>query len=100
MSLDHIRHLVVVGNGPSLVCCRAATSAIALSMPGVDAKKLKVKDAMSEQPFVCPWCDAAEVCHDGGASLGLRDHGRRDGVISTTTDAYGDALATGTGDRR
>jgi len=101
MSLDHIRHLVVVGDGHIVGVLSSRDIGLALSMPGVDAKKLKVKDAMSEQPFVvAPDALLADVCltmeaHRWGCAI-VVEHDEVVGVF-TTTDALRAVRALATG---
>lgn len=101
MSLDNIRHLVVVGDGHIVGVLSSRDIGLALSMPGVDAKKLKVKDAMSEQPFVVrPDATLAEVCltmeaHRWGCAI-VVDQDEVIGVF-TTTDALRAVRALATG---
>lgn len=101
MALDNIRHLVVVGDGHIVGVLSSRDIGLALSMPGVDPKKLKVKDAMSEQPFVCrPDATLAEVCltmeaHRWGCAI-VVDHDEVVGVF-TTTDALRAVRALSTG---
>jgi acetoin utilization protein AcuB len=101
MRLDNIRHLVVVGDGHIVGVLSSRDIGLALSMPGSDPKKLKVKDAMSEQPFVCrPDSTLAEVClmmeaHRWGCAI-VVDHDEVVGVF-TTTDALRAVRALATG---
>lgn len=101
MQLDNIRHLVVVAEGRIVGVLSSRDIAVALSMPGVDRKHLAVRDAMSDQPYVCgPTTPISEVAH------AMESHRRGcaivvdgDEVIGvfTTTDALRAlrALATG-----
>jgi CBS domain-containing protein len=101
MSVDNIRHLVVVSEGHVVGVLSSRDISLALSMRGADAKKLKVRDAMSEQPFVCsPDATLAEVCltmeaHRWGCAI-VVDKNDVVGVF-TTTDALRAVRALATG---
>ncbi len=54
MAMDNIRHLVVVDKAGLVVgVVSSGDIALAATLPGADPKKLKVRDAMSDNPFVC-----------------------------------------------
>jgi acetoin utilization protein AcuB len=101
MSLDNIRHLVVVKDGHAVGVLSSRDISLALSMPGVDRKKIKVSEAMSEQPYVCrPDSTLAEVCltmeaHRWGCAL-IVDNEEVVGIF-TTTDALRAVRALATG---
>lgn len=101
MTMDNIRHLVVVRDGHVVGMLSSRDIAVLLALPGVDAKGLKIGDAMTEHPFVVEMrTPIAEVAHEmerhrWGAAI-VVDGDELVGVF-TTTDALRAlrALATG-----
>jgi acetoin utilization protein AcuB len=101
MNIDNIRHLVVLGDGNIVGVLSNRDISVALAVPGVDRKKLTVRDAMSEQPYMCPQdtpiSEVARVmeAHRWGCAV-VVDGDEAVGVF-TTTDALRAlrALATG-----
>ncbi|MBK6920098.1 MAG: CBS domain-containing protein [Deltaproteobacteria bacterium] len=101
MTMDNIRHLVVMREGHVVGVLSNRDIAVALSTPGTDAKKLLVGDAMSERPYACaPTTRLSEVAlameaNRWGCALVIEG----DDVVGvfTTTDALRAlrALATG-----
>lgn len=101
MTLDNIRHLVVLRQGHVVGVLSNRDIAVALSTPGTDANKLLVGDAMSERPYACaPSTRLSEVAlameaNRWGCALVIEG----DDVVGvfTTTDALRAlrALATG-----
>jgi acetoin utilization protein AcuB len=92
MALDNIRHLVVLDRmGHVVGVLSHGDIALALSLPGADRKKLRVRDAMSDNPYVCgPSVRISDVAlamesHRWGCAIVLEG----DDVIGvfTTTDA-------------
>ena len=65
MFIDNIRHLVVHRGGQVTGVLSTRDVTLALSLPGVDAKALTVRDAMSPHPYVCPPnAPISEVAHE------------------------------------
>jgi acetoin utilization protein AcuB len=65
MFLDNIRHLVVNRGDQMIGVLSSRDATLALSRPGVDAKTIIVKDAMSSHPYVCrPSAPISEVAHE------------------------------------
>lgn len=101
MSMDNVRHLVVLHDNKLVGVLSNRDIAVALASPGVDAKRLKVRDAMSERPYVCaPGTPISEVAgameaHRWGCAIVVEG----DDIVGvfTTTDALRAlrALATG-----
>jgi acetoin utilization protein AcuB len=91
MLMDNIRHLVVRNGNTVSGMLSSRDIAVALSLPGIDTKKLTVADAMSPCPFVCgPHAKLSAVAHEMeahryGAAIVAED----DEVVGvfTTTDA-------------
>lgn len=101
MEMDNIRHLVVLEDGHLVGVLSTRDVAIALGVPGADAKKLTVGDAMSGQPYVCgattPIADAALAMEQHRYGCALVVDGDEVLGVFTTTDALRAlrALATG-----
>lgn len=101
MSMDNIRHLVVVADGRVVGVLSSRDIAVALSMPGVDRKRIAVRDAMSDQPYVCsPSTAISEVAHAMEShrwGCAIVVDGEEVVGVFTTTDALRAlrALATG-----
>lgn len=101
MNIDNIRHLVVLGDGDIVGVLSNRDISVALAVPGADRKKLTVRDAMSERPYMCPEntpiSEVAQVmeAHRWGCAI-VVDGSEAVGVF-TTTDALRAlrALATG-----
>jgi acetoin utilization protein AcuB len=54
MAIDNIRHLVVLDALEHVTgVLSAGDVSVALSLPGASAERLRVRDAMSDNPFVC-----------------------------------------------
>jgi acetoin utilization protein AcuB len=92
MAIDNIRHLIVLDAEKHVVgVLSSGDVALALSLPDGDRKRLKIRDAMSDNPFVCPTSTPlsqvalAMEAHRWGCAIVLEGH---DVVgIFTTTDA-------------
>ena len=101
MDMDNIRHLVVLADGHLVGVLSTRDVAIALGVPGADAKKLTVADAMSGQPYVCgattPISDVALAMEQHRYGCALVVDGDEVLGVFTTTDALRAlrALATG-----
>lgn len=101
MSQDNIRHLVVVRDTHLVGVLSNRDIAVTLATPGIDAKGLLVRDAMTEQPYVCgPTTPISEVAlqmetHRWGCAIVVE--GDEILGVFTTTDALRAlrALATG-----
>jgi acetoin utilization protein AcuB len=64
MGLDNIRHLIVLSGSHVTGVLSNRDISVALASPGADRKKMIVRDAMSEQPYVCtPTTPLHEVAH-------------------------------------
>lgn len=92
MALDNIRHLVVLDKlGHVVGVLSAGDIAVALSVVGNDRKRLRVRDAMSDNPYVCgPAVRISDVAlamesHRWGCAIVLE--GDEVVGIFTTTDA-------------
>jgi acetoin utilization protein AcuB len=92
MAIDNIRHLVVLDAlGHVVGVLSAGDVAVALSLPGAHGERLRVRDAMSDNPYVCgpavPIGDVALAmeAHRWGCAIVLEG----DEVVGvfTTTDA-------------
>ena len=102
MFMDNIRHLVVHNTGHVAGIISSRDIALALALPGADAKKLTVRDAMTPEPYVCaPTTKLSVVAHEMEAHrYGCAIVVEGDEVLGvfTTTDALRALreLATGT----
>ena len=92
MAIDNIRHLVVLDRFEHVVgVLSSGDIALALSLPGAERARLRVRDAMSDNPYVCgaavPIGDVALAmeAHRWGCAIVL-DGDEVIGVF-TTTDA-------------
>lgn len=92
MGIDNIRHLVVLDRMNNVVgVLSRGDITLALSLPGADRKKLRVRDAMSDNPYVCgPDVRISDVAlamesHRWGCAIVLE--GDEVVGIFTTTDA-------------
>lgn len=92
MALDNIRHLIVLDNAGHVVgVLSSGDVTLSLSLPDANPKKLKVRDAMSDNPYVCgPEAPLSEVAlnmeaHRWGCTIVLE--GDEVVGIFTTTDA-------------
>lgn len=92
MALDNIRHLIVLDRNEHVVgVLSRGDITLALSLPDADRKKLRVRDAMSDNPYVCgPAVRISDVAlameaHRWGCAIVLEG----DEVVGvfTTTDA-------------
>lgn len=92
MAMDNIRHLVVVDKDGQVVgVLSTGDVSLSLSLPDANPKKLRVRDAMSDNPYVCsPAAPISEVAlameaHRWGCAIVLE--GEEVTGIFTTTDA-------------
>lgn len=101
MAMDNIRHLVVLRGTEVVGLLSSRDITMALSAKGVNREKIAVRDAMSEQPFVCaPTTPIDVVAHEMEAhrwGCAIVVEGDEALGVFTTTDALRAlrALATG-----
>ncbi len=102
MNANNIRHLLVTRNDHLVGVLSSRDVDFAMSLPGVDPKRLTVFQAMTTAPFTCgPKASLAAVCkemeaHRYGCAV-IVDEGLVTGIF-TTTDALRAVRALATGE--
>lgn len=91
MRAHHIRHLPVLSQGKLIGMVTERDLRLVESLPGVDATKVKVEEAMTPDPYaITPDCSlewvAIEMAQHKLGSTVVVDHGKVVGVL-TTVDA-------------